>query len=762
MSSKEDFFRRLKETFKLEAREHLQVISQQLLDFEKNNNYENLTVIYREVHSFKGAARAVDRIDIELICQQLEEIFSLLKSSKIKLTASFFNELYIITDFLDKIITTPEGQTASILNKITKHFNSIQKKLGVSENVLKKQKAGSESIPEIARQPIFENREKLQDEVLHEKDNKMVAEKLTLSGSVRVATAKLNSLYLQTEELLTIKNSINKFKSDINNLAANLNIWCKNWRNFNSSEIKERKFKNEEVLSDNIQFFLNDGYKHLITVNSIVHKMENEIEKNSFYTSEKITFLLDEMKSLLMQPFSTLTDIFPRMIRDLAQNENKELDLEISGANIELDRRILEVLKSPLIHILRNSVYHGVEKPEIRRQNNKTSCAKIKIDLKKIENNKLELKISDDGAGINLDEVIRVARKQGHNVEEPADAIKKKELIKLIFLNNVSTSPVITDISGRGLGLAIVQEKIDELDGTINVITEIDKGTIFKITLPVTLSTFRGISICLNNRLFVVPTKYVNKVTKIKLSDIKKIENNDTVSIADNVLPVIFLSSILNLHKNIKKNENKKTAEVLVVSNMDKSIALVVDEIRNEQEVVVKNLGKQLQKVKNIIGVTLISTGELVPVLNIPDLVNQAIYHKTEPVLSNDQSKEDKIKIILIVEDSITSRILLKNILESAGYKVKSAVNGLEALSILKSEKFDLIVSDVDMPEMDGFNLTKVLREQEKYFDLPIVLVTSLESNEDKKRGIEVGANAYIVKSSFDQSNLLKVVESLI
>jgi two-component system chemotaxis sensor kinase CheA len=263
------------------------------------------------------------------------------------------------------------------------------------------------------------------------------------------------------------------------------------------------------------------------------------------------------------------------------------------------------------------------------------------------------------------------------------------------------------------------------------------------------------------NRDFIIPTANVEKVVRVKRDEIKTVENRDTLSLNGVAIPLLRLADALEL---TEKNGDLPLMIVLVLESQGKRIGFVVNEVLNEQEVLIKSLSQPLTRVRNIAGATILGSGKVVPVLNVPDLMKSAVKAAVYgPKPGRSEAKGEVIrKSVLVVEDSITSRMLLKNILETSGYFVVTAVDGIDAMTQLKTEKFDIVISDVDMPRMNGFNLTEKIRGDKKLAELPIVLVTALESREDKERGIDVGANAYIVKSSFDQSNLLEVIRRLI
>jgi two-component system chemotaxis sensor kinase CheA len=339
-----------------------------------------------------------------------------------------------------------------------------------------------------------------------------------------------------------------------------------------------------------------------------------------------------------------------------------------------------------------------------------------------------------------------------------------QDALSLIFRSEVSTSAAVTSISGRGLGLAIVRDKVEALGGSISVRTEPGAGASFRILLPVTLSTFRGILVDAHGQLCIAPTANVERVARLRKDQVKTAGNRDTVDLDDRAAPLIRLGDVLGVPRPPKNNGNSAYFSALILRSGDSVAAFSVDEVLQEQEVLVKPLNKQLSRVRNIAGATVLGSGLLAPILNVADLMKSAFrtgFNDAAELVREAQS-DDRTKAILVVEDSITSRMLLKNILETAGYEVTTAVDGAEGWTAVRSRAFDLVVSDIEMPRMNGLELTAKIRGSGDLGDMPVVLVTSRGSREDREGGIDAGANAYIVKGSFDQDNLLETVRRLI
>jgi two-component system chemotaxis sensor kinase CheA len=391
----------------------------------------------------------------------------------------------------------------------------------------------------------------------------------------------------------------------------------------------------------------------------------------------------------------------------------------------------------------------------------------LSIKISQDADSHITIQISDDGAGIQREKVIGSAVKMGIVKHDEARSMTDKEIAMLIFVSGVSTSPFVTDISGRGLGMAIVAEKVVKLGGSISLETMPGAGSTFTITLPQTLAVFKGVLVKASEQFFIIPTTSVVKAVRIDPVNINTVEAKKTMSFNGETIALVGLSDVLGLPVKRTKKNSKTLIHVLILSLVQKKIAFVVDEILGEHEGMIKDLGSQLLHVTNIAGATLLGNGRIVPVLHIPELVESAsqstLVTEFAPVASPENEPDEvKQKHILVAEDSITIRSMLRNFLETAGFYVKTAVDGQQAYGFLQAERFDLVVSDIEMPQMNGFELTAKIREDKSLSDMPVVLVTALETADDRQRGMNAGANAYIVKSSFEQSNLIETIRRLI
>lgn len=770
----EEFLKKLISIFKVEAIEHVSAITSGLIELEKADakmQMGHIETIFREAHSLKGAARSVNLKEIESICQGLESVFSSLKSKEIVTSPKLFDMLHQAVDLVSRLISKEEEITVLEKSQIKENIKRL-------EDVLKGAPVTPHHSSIIEKPKEDEKKEKVSEPEffsIHSETSEAKPEipeirqihAPLMTETVRISTVKLDSLLLQTEELLSLKLASSQHLTELRKINTVFTLWKQELAKLHADIQKgQSSLETKDAgIYHNTKFleFLDPNNASIKSFESKLTTMAKSAEIDHRSLDGMVDNLLDDMKKALMLPFSSLLAIFPKLVRDLSRDQGKDVDLVIQGEEIEIDRRILEEMKDPLIHLVRNCIDHGIEKPQVRNLKKKSPRGTVKLVINSKDSSKIEILVSDDGAGCDALELKSSAVKRGIISQKEASKLNEKDALSLVFVSGVSTSPIITDVSGRGLGLAIVHEKVEKLNGIVSFETKIDAGSTFRIVIPLTLATFRGLLVHVNGQMFAIPVINVERVVRVKTEEIKTVEGRDTISLDGKIVSMVRLGTVLELRRD-EKNETEDIVQVVVLRSGEKHMAFMVDEIVHEQEVLVKSLGKQLSRVRNIMGATILGNGRIAPILNVNDLIRSAVKVTYAPTQNPEEVLKDKPKrkSILEVDDSITARTLLKNILESAGYDVKTAVDGVDAFSALQTQEFDLIVSDLDMPRMNGFDLTSKIRNDRKFSELPIVLVTGLESREDKEHGIEVGANAYIVKSSFDQSNLLEVIQRLI
>ncbi len=752
---------KLREIFQVEAAERVEAITVGLIALERAKDSEYISIVegvFREAHSLKGAAGSVNLPAVQALCRDLESLFSEMKHGGLKLSMEMLDVIHPSLCVLSALCANPaaapspmeggggEQETLAALRQIV--LGLADKRAGTPERaalMVDTIVANAQAVPATPK-----------PEEPPEPPEPRIPTAMSAPETIRISTQKLNALLLEAEELVGAKIAESERAVELRALVADLSGW-------NQRRVRQhvrQRFRREGAMT--ASELLESEILNSRKLESALRKLAGSAHQDALTLAAITDRLLTDTKQVLLLPCSTLFGHLPKVVRDLAREQGKEVDLLVKGEDIEIDRRVLDELKNPILHLLRNCVDHGIEKPDKRLGLGKPSHGSITITAKTAEGNRVELTLADDGAGIDADKVKKAAVHLGLIGAGEMAHLTDHEVTGLIFRSGLSTSPAITDLSGRGLGMAIVQEKVVKLGGTITVASTPGRGTTFRVLVPLSMATFRGVLVAAAGQHFVFPTASVVRVSRVKPDEIKTIENRQTITLGKRAVSLVRLRDVLEIH-GPDGREKGEARPIVVARAADRQVAFLVDEVKGEQEVVVKSLGKQLARVRNISGACFSGSGAVIPILNVADLMESASASGAPEPIAAAQDKGTKGPgRLLIAEDSITARTLLKSILEAVGYEVVASVDGLDALTRLKTEPFDLVISDVDMPRMNGFELIASIRADKKLGELPVVLVTSLGSKQDREYGIEVGANAYIVKSDFDQNNLLEIIRRLL
>ena len=751
MVRNEDFQRQLMAIFQAELEEHASVLNHGLLALEGELEGQQrellLADIFRAAHSLKGAARGVGVTDVETLAHKLEDVLSDIQQGEMTPTPGIFDALFPLVDALgEALMAFIAGERFSVSRRdqlFTSLETAIAGKGETNQALNLLQPLPSQTPGSVAplRSPSSQEE------------------------TIRVSTAKLDSLMDDVGELLVARMRSEQRLGELRQLQTRITSWGRDWRGvraeFHQLQRSNNGDKGELMQASTLVEFLTENETQLKNtqgrVNQLIHNYAEDHNRLALLTDS----LQDSVRRARMLPIATLFDSFPRMVRDLARANRAQVSFKIEGANTEVDRQVLESIKDPLVHLLRNAVDHGIQTPDLREAAGKPATGTVLLRAAQ-KGNTVLIEVSDDGAGIQPEKVLQAAIERGLLTQEEVSRLSDQETLNLIFSSGLSTHHEISDISGRGVGLDVVRQNLERMHGLVNVDTNPGLGTTFTLTLPLTLATSRVLLIEACGQTVAVPTPAVRRILRIDRNQIHSVEGKPAITFEDRPLPVVDLNQVLRLPNRQPDIQNNDNLRLVVLASAEKQVAFQVDGLRETQEVVVKNLGGQLQRVPNVAGATLLGSGEVVIILNVSDLMKAVLTggHAALPLFV------ERATIIsnrvLIVDDSITTRTLEKNILENAGYQVIVAANGQEAWGLVQHESLDIIVSDIAMPRMDGFELTEQIKADPRFEDLPVILVTSLESPQDKTRGMQAGADAYIVKSHFDQQGLLETIERLI
>ena len=732
--------------FKSEASEHLQNLNNGLLVLEKDpENEEVIREIFRVVHTLKGASKMMGFTKIGEIAHKIEDIFEEIKEKRVRLTDELFNILFTGFDAIELLMQTEvEGEESGIdTDNLCHKLEQAAKNLSINgkqkqDERRKKQVAGGVTSFE-KTQPKASKKLNKPDETVRV-STASLDKLVNLGGELVINQIEAKSLIAELKNLLTLANEQDQA---IMTLRGRLAVE-EDYRHFGPGELKGTLNRVESL-----------NKKHKETITTLIKAQGDCMSRQEKIVNE----LGEELIGTRMLPISVVFDVFPRAVHDLSKRLKKDIKLEIVGEQTRLDKKMLEEIRDPLLHLVRNAVDHGIESPSVREKMRKPRQGTI-ILVAQQEGDQAVIKITDDGSGMNPKNLRQAAVKKGFLTAEEAEALSEQEALYLPFNPGFSTSSVITDISGRGVGLDVVKNNVESLKGIVNVTSRLGKGTEVSLKIPLTMAISRALLVKSSDETFAFPISSVIEALRISASEIKSIAGKEALCLRDQLLPLARLSKVLSLEE--QEPTLDSDTGVVIVNCRGERMGFLIDEVLGEQEIVVKTLGSHLKKVKNVAGATIVK-GEAVVILHLPDLVDSAkeiASGKVSTAIVRDEEYE--AASILVVDDSLTTRELEKSILEASGYKVEEAIDGIEALEKVAQKKFDLLVVDVEMPRMDGFQLTERLKKEKKYGDIPVVIVTSRATDEDKKRGIEVGADAYIVKSDFDQQNLLDNIELLV
>lgn len=597
--------------------------------------------------------------------------------------------------------------------------------------------------------------------------NKSSSSSSTEIKTLHVNAQKLDLLVNQLGELIITKIKTEKNLEKIDSIKnANENCQKDLLKTSNYLRYYNRKYLQSGSTEQYTGVFVKQVFSLLSDITQNVSRTIYDL--NSLYRSSKeddmkMRLIIDEMESMVKNirvlPISTVFNSFSRMVRDIANEKGKDIDFEVEGKDTCVDKKIIEEIKTPLIHILRNAIDHGIETKEERIANGKNPVGKILLTARQ-DDNRVIIEVMDDGHGFNLEKIKDRAVSRGFLTQEEIDSMTDEAIMNIIFWPGFTTGDSITSISGRGIGLDVVKTKISQLNGKVKVLSEFGKGSCVHIEIPVTLTTLRVFLVKISEQIFAIPIQVITTFILKNQNEININNGMRSIMYNGNIIPLYYLSDILKL-KAVPRGA-KET--ILIIETDDKTIGLVVDKLLGDQDILQKKLSPPLYKVKNISGITNLASGELCLILNMQDIMhydfNKTVNSSAEPkILPNDMLS---YKHILIVDDSITTRTMIKNILLNIGYSVDAVLDAEEALVKLKLNHYDLIITDLTMPKIDGYELIERLKTDEMYADIPIIVMSSLPEKTALKRLSKHKIEYYMSKDNFNQVEFAQQIKKIL
>jgi len=767
--------RQLLGVFLGELEEHVRAQNRDLLALEASGEGDERAALIRELlrsaHSLKGAARAVGVAPIEELCHGLEELLTEADSGRRALDKEIFALLFAAVDALEdagKRLHEGASFEDAPIRAVTEWLARVSARPPSSPpaRTVEPPRSPSSSPPPFSSPPT-------PVPSLPPASQKPAPSRRASSdhdvGHVRVAARKLDALLTQAGELVMAGELIEQRVSDVETIVELFARFRAEWHRM------ERPL--ERVLqSERSELFPHRFRGSFERVREMVARLDVSLERLSseMHASERIchgaSSALDaQVKNVRMLPFAEACHGVSRAVRDLAQERGKDIELVVVGGDIEIDRSILEGLKDPLMHLARNAVDHGVEAPNVRRAAGKPARGRVEIAAT-LRGSQVEVTVADDGRGLDTEAILERARAKGPSRE---GGLSPDAAARLIFQPGFSTSNELTVVSGRGVGLDVVKSRVEALHGQVDVTSEPGRGTRFSLIVPLTVTTIRAVVAEVGGRLFAIPSTSVERLLQIGASDLRWAEGRPMIVHAGRMLEIASLAELLAIPAAslAELGSSGKDMRVVVVSGRGHALGFVVDELLGVQEILVKHLGRRLRRVRCVSGATTLSGGRLALILSPGELVAEVSRKGASSALASAlaRGQDDaegagppRKQRILVVDDSVTTRSLAKSILEVAGFEVIVAVDGQDALRLLEEQGADLVVSDVEMPRLDGLGLTAAIRKSRKLERIPVILMTGLGSERDKARGLEVGADAYLVKSAFDKDQLLDTIAQLL
>lgn len=593
--------------------------------------------------------------------------------------------------------------------------------------------------------------------------------------TLRIDSYKLDKLVNQIGDLIITRIKTNEHLSLAKNIQNELNEWQKS---FNKMSYYVKYFDRKYITSSSLgatvdpraiaafnkqlMVLQNMHAEKMVSIIKETTGLFKQMQENDSKLNSATTEIEGMVKNMRILPLSTIFHLFPRMVHNIAKDKGKQIEFLTEGADVSADKKIIEEIKIPLIHILRNSIDHGIELPSERKEAGKNPVGKITVSAKHREN-KIIINITDDGRGLDVEKIKQRALEKGLLTQDEIETIDEEQLVNIVFYPGFTTGDYVTELSGRGLGLDIVHTKISQLNGRVDIFSEFQKGTMVTIELPATMATIKTFIVTEQNQLYAIPTSSIQTVLRVDTTDVFERDGKNYYVYNDEVVPIYTLSQILEF-ENKPRYANKYT--LMMVKSESSVIGIIVEKLICDQEILHKKLEAPLFKVKNISGITTLANGEICLILNVGDIFSSAVPKKiTSKIIASNKAirmQENYTRKILVVDDSLTTRTLQKNILKSYGYQVQIATNAPDALTKMRKENFDLIITDNEMPEMSGLEYVKKIRKEKDWAIIPIIVLTSLPESKWGKQFFEAGAQAYIQKDKFEQESFIKCVDNFL
>jgi len=731
------------ELFRMEVEAQTSALSQDLLELEKDaGSVQRLESLMRAAHSVKGAARMVGVDAVVDIAHQMEEVFVAAQRGELSLNSDHIDVLLRATDTIVDAAAVDEAAQSQWRQDRQSELKELLDALGRIRSERPRLSADAAPLPAV--------------EVPGGERSTAVTEADRGAGrTLRVDADRMSKILGMSGEMLVESRGLGHYTGAlyaIKRRQDELMSTLERWRDSDEPGQEGLRLDCQRMAFQRL-----DEIRRLLMEQ--ISSLDEFDRRNGNLTSK----LYHEVAGSRMRPFMEGVAGFSRMVRDLGRRLNKEVALEIRGGETPVDRDVLEKIKAPLNHLLRNAVDHGIEPVEQRAAGNKSRCANVVLSASH-GGGLLKITVADDGAGIDLQRLRQRLVEKGLVETDMLNQMSEDELLEFLFLPDFSTRDEVTDISGRGVGLDVVRNMVRELGGTVSITSERGKGATFRLQLPLSLSVVSALLVEVGAEAYAFPLSRVDRILRVRSDSLMRLEGRQYVQFEGRNMGLISAAQVLGFDAPMIYDDE---LTIVVVSDRLDRYGVVVDRFIGQRQLSIQALDARLGKVQDVSSSALMEDGTPLLVLDVDDMVRSINHLVHGGGLGNvyqhaEERTRQARKRVLVVEDSLTVREVERELLTSNGYLVETAVDGMDGWNAVRSSHYDLVITDVDMPRMDGIELVQAMRQDLHLRSVPVMIVSYKDRSEDRRRGLEAGADYYLTKGSFHDDTLLEAVVDLI
>ncbi|MFT2709963.1 chemotaxis histidine kinase/response regulator CheAY2 [Helicobacter pylori] len=785
-----DDLQEIMEDFLIEAFEMNEQLDQDLVELEHNpEDLDLLNRIFRVAHTIKGSSSFLNLNILTHLTHNMEDVLNRARKGEIKITPDIMDVVLRSIDLMKTLLVTIRDTGSDTNNGKENEIEEAVKQLqAITSQNLESAKEGTKEAPkeEAEKEAKKENTEENQENKAKAPTAKDFASDNPLADEPDLDYANMSTeeVEAEIERLLNKRQEADKERRAQKKQEAKPKQEVAPKTETPKTETPkvpktETKAKAKADTEENKALSIGVEQTVRVDVRRLDHLMnligELVLGKNRLiriysdveerYDGEKFLEELNQVVSSIsavttdlqlavmktrMQPVGKVFNKFPRMVRDLSRELGKSIELIIEGEETELDKSIVEEIGDPLIHIIRNSCDHGIEPLEERRRLNKPETGKVQLSAYN-EGNHIVIKISDDGKGLDPVMLKEKAIEKGVISERDAEGMSDREAFNLIFKPGFSTAKVVSNVSGRGVGMDVVKTNIEKLNGIIEIDSEVGVGTTQKLKIPLTLAIIQALLVGVQEEYYAIPLSSVLETVRISQDEIYTVDGKSVLRLRDEVLSLVRLSDIFKVDAILESNSD---VYVVIIGLADQKIGVIVDYLIGQEEVVIKSLGYYLKNTRGIAGATVRGDGKITLIVDVGAMMDMAKSIKVNITTLMNESENTKSKnspsdyVVLAIDDSSTDRAIIRKCLKPLGITLLEASNGLEGLEMLKNgdKTPDAILVDIEMPKMDGYTFASEVRKYNKFKNLPLIAVTSRVTKTDRMRGVESGMTEYITK----------------